>query len=38
MLTNFSVQDVEIVGWGETDTGEKWWKIRNSWGTYWYVS
>lgn len=27
--------DVEVVGWGETDDGQKYWIIRNSWGTYW---
>ena len=27
--------DVEIVGWGETSAGEKYWHIRNSWGVYW---
>jgi hypothetical protein len=27
--------DVEVVGWGETDTGVKYWMARNSWGTYW---
>eukprot|EP00887_Chlorella_sp_A99_P000091 scaffold16.g91.t1 len=27
--------DVEVVGWGETDEGLKYWVLRNSWGTYW---
>lgn len=27
--------DVEIVGWGETPEGQKYWIVRNSWGTYW---
>ncbi|KAL4420347.1 hypothetical protein ABPG77_006154 [Micractinium sp. CCAP 211/92] len=27
--------DVEIVGWGETEDGLKYWTVRNSWGTFW---
>jgi len=27
--------DMEVAGWGETASGEKYWIIRNSWGTYW---
>ena len=27
--------DVEVVGWGTTPQGQKYWIIRNSWGTYW---
>lgn len=27
--------DMEIAGWGETASGDKYWVIRNSWGTYW---
>lgn len=27
--------DVELVGWGETDTGQQYWIGRNSWGSQW---
>lgn len=27
--------DVEITGWGVTDSGIPYWVARNSWGTYW---
>ena len=27
--------NVEIIGWGETASGVKYWIGRNSWGTYW---
>jgi hypothetical protein len=27
--------DVEIAGWGVTDSGIKYWVVRNSWGSYW---
>ena len=26
---------ISVVGFGETEAGEKYWVIRNSWGTYW---
>lgn len=26
---------MEVVGWGETAEGMKYWVVRNSWGTYW---
>jgi len=37
--TNFTKDDIdhvmEVTGWGETESGTKYWIVRNSWGTYW---
>jgi len=37
--TKYNESDIdhqmEITGWGETAEGQKYWVIRNSWGTYW---
>ena len=30
-----TVHEVSIVGWGETEEGDKYWNVRNSWGTQW---
>ena len=27
--------EISVVGFGETSSGQKYWVIRNSWGTYW---
>eukprot|EP01135_Chromosphaera_perkinsii_P002500 Nk52_evm16s224 gene=Nk52_evmTU16s224 len=27
--------DIEVTGWGVTEDGQKFWNIRNSWGSYW---
>ena len=29
------MHEVSIVGWGVSDDGEKFWNVRNSWGTHW---
>lgn len=29
------VHDVSIVGYGVTEEGQKYWTVRNSWGTHW---
>eukprot|EP00931_Biecheleriopsis_adriatica_P053829 TRINITY_DN315_c0_g1_i12.p1 TRINITY_DN315_c0_g1~~TRINITY_DN315_c0_g1_i12.p1 ORF type:complete len:341 (-),score=63.04 TRINITY_DN315_c0_g1_i12:434-1456(-) len=37
--TNFTEEqvdhNVEVTGWGETDSGVKYWVMRNSWGSAW---
>ena len=30
-----TVHEVSIVGWGVTEDGEKFWNVRNSWGSHW---
>lgn len=36
---NLTVADIdhvmEVAGWGQTASGQKYWVIRNSWGSYW---
>lgn len=38
-IKNITVNDtdhvVSVSGWGQTKAGQKYWIIRNSWGTYW---
>ena len=29
------VHDISVVGYGVTDDGQKFWTVRNSWGTHW---
>ena len=30
-----TTHEVSIVGWGETEDGQKFWNVRNSWGSHW---